>query len=67
VKNLKLEIKYLKNLKKIILENCDKYFNRGISYEEDSKFLDEAIKERDFDNQNIFRVLIEEKKVKLFY
>jgi hypothetical protein len=63
VKNLKQEIKYLKNFKKILLEKSEKYFNKGISYEKDLIILNESIAEKDFDKENIFRVLIEEKKV----
>jgi hypothetical protein len=66
VKNLKLEIKYLRQLKKIIIEKSQKYFNKGISYEKDLKIFEESIKDKNFDKENIFRVIIEEKKVLLY-
>jgi hypothetical protein len=66
IKNLKLEIKHLRQLKKILIEKSEKYYNKGISYEKDLKILDECNIEKNFDVENIFRIIIEEKKVRLF-
>ena len=61
---MKHEINYLKSLKKIIIEKSKNYFNKGILYDDDLKILNDSIIKKDFDKENIFRVLVDEKKVK---